>query len=358
MFIQFPQSFMNLFLMSMFTTNAWVNVVSTTLRFRTKSVVSSLAHMNKQPFIMRALHSTNSLPPPPNQIKYRPRTPAQHEYVLALKEQTTKLIIALGPAGTGKSLFACSNAIQALEKKQIEKIILTRPLISVAEEDIGFLPGNLNNKMSIWVQPMMDIFEEHIPKREIVKHINSGVIEVTPLLYMRGRTFKNTIIIADEIQNTTPQQLLMLLTRCGENSKMILTGDLNQSDLKIKNGLQDLVDKIKKSNTNSNPTTMTSIIKMIEFNTGDVQRSELVKEILNLYAPTTATANPVFPVSTNANPSKEYMKNINNCISKIPQEYGDYEYVVQSNNNNDSALIPLRDMKKNKPPNNQGIGPL
>ena len=86
---------------------------------------------------------------------------------------------------------------------------------------------------------------------------------------------------------------------------------------------------------------------MFEFNTGDVQRSELVKEILNLYAP--ATANPVFPVFTNANPSKEYMKNINDCISKIPQEYGDYEYVVQSNNNNDSALIPLRDMKKTKP---------
>lgn len=213
--------------------------------------------------------------------KYNNLTPKQIEYVNALNSSEIKLVVSVGPAGTGKSLFACRNAIQSLKNNEIEKIILTRPLVPVASEDIGFLPGNLNNKMSIWVQPMMDIFAEHFSKKDIDNLILSNVIEITPLLYMRGRTFKNTIIIADEIQNTTPQQLLMLLTRCGDKSKIVITGDINQSDLKEKNGLEDFLLKYR-AVYNGN-YKINDIIKVVQFDTSDIQRSELVKQVLNIY---------------------------------------------------------------------------
>jgi len=300
----------------------------------------------------------------PTTTKYQPKTPTQIEYVNALANSKINLIVATGPAGTGKSLFACSNAIQSLKKKQIEKIVLTRPLVSVAEEEIGFLPGNLNNKMAIWVQPMMDIFKEHITKKEIDNLIQSNVIEITPLLYMRGRTFKNSIIIADEIQNTTPQQLLMLLTRSGDNSKMVITGDVNQSDLKEKNGLVDFMEKYKASSNEND------IIKLIQFETTDVQRSELVKQILNIYNPSpppppkpslsfhqpnNILVNQIDIVEQKTN--KIYMNQINNYISKIPSEYGDYitsstpttsPITTLKNKNSDSALIPIEDIRKLK----------
>jgi phosphate starvation-inducible PhoH-like protein len=287
--------------------------------------------------------------------KYQPKTPIQEEYNLALTNPNTHLIVAIGPAGTGKSLFACSNAIQTLKEKKIEKIILTRPLVSVADEDIGFLPGSLNNKMSIWVQPMLDIFSEYMPKKEIAQLIQSGAIEITPLLYMRGRTFKNTMIIADEIQNTTPQQLLMLLTRCGENSKIVLTGDLKQSDIKGTNGLQDFIDKHKRTVPSIHPfltsqMSKNEIIKIIEFKTADVQRSELIKHILNIY-------NPLHATSTSTFNNKEYMNKINNGVSKIPIEYGDYLIPEKTSPTTDCALIPYVNMKKtttsiqNKTPN-------
>lgn len=295
-------------------------------------------------------------------LKYQPKTPTQIEYVNALANSQIDLIIATGPAGTGKSLFACSNAIQSLKKKQIEKIVLTRPLVSVAEEEIGFLPGNLNNKMAIWVQPMMDIFKEYISKKEIDNLIQSNVIEITPLLYMRGRTFKNSIIIADEIQNTTPQQLLMLLTRCGSGSKMIITGDVAQSDLKEKNGLKDFIEKYKSS------TNVNDIIKLIQFETTDVQRSELVKQILNIYNPSpNPTTDPSMFKSNQVyinqmnqidiieqKNNRIYMNQINNYISKIPNEYGDYIIPPATpplpikDKNNDSALIPIEDIRKLK----------
>lgn len=298
--------------------------------------------------------------------RYQPKTPTQIEYVEALTNPETKLIIAVGPAGTGKSLFACSNAIQSLKKKQIDKIILTRPLVSVAEEDIGFLPGNLNNKMSIWVQPMIDIFMEHMSKKDLSNLIQSSVIEITPLLYMRGRTFKNTIIIADEIQNTTPQQLLMLLTRCGENSKIIVTGDVNQSDLKEKNGLVDFIERFEQSYYTP------ELIKLVQFNSTDIQRSELVKQVLNIYfqppplpSPPTLTPPPsTIPPPTKSQTDYLYMKKVNDYISKKPSEYGDYIEPLlntESDHNkwnitkyfpieNDCALIPKHHLPKRSNP--------
>jgi phosphate starvation-inducible PhoH-like protein len=259
--------------------------------------------------------------------KYQPKTPNQEMYVKHLNNKNTSLVVAVGPAGTGKTLFACKTAIEELKKKKIEKVILTRPLISVANEDIGFLPGNLNKKMELWVQPMIDIFSDFFTKKEIQNYIDLGVIEITPLMYMRGRTFKQTIIIADEIQNTTPTQLLMLLTRCGEGSKIILTGDPVQSDLKEKNGLVDFMEKYRLSKGDK-----MSQIQFIELENTDVQRSELVKQILQLYTPVSSSSfhSPVHPpvhpstMLIKKEDNSKYMQRVNNAISKIPEEYGDY----------------------------------
>jgi len=305
-----------------------------------RSSISSFTLFRKKTSSLPDINSINTI----NSI-YQPKTPSQKEYISTLENPDTKLVFAIGPAGTGKSLFACKYAIQNLKEKRIEKIILTRPLVSVAGEDIGFLPGNLNNKMSIWVQPMIDIFTEHIPKKEITKNIESGVIEITPLLYMRGRTFKNTIIIADEIQITTPQQLLMLLTRCGDNSKLIITGDLNQSDLTQRNGLQDFIEKYDKSET-LNATT-SELIKIIKFQNKDIQRSDLVKEIINIYNihPTAQykdkiiTTHPETTTKTTTTTSTTSKDNI--ILKEIQQKK---IFSIQ----NDCAIIPLKDIIKNQ----------
>jgi len=320
-----------------------MNINTLSYKLIQRSSISSFTLFRKKTSSLPDINSINNI----NTINsiYRPKSPLQEEYISTLENPDTKLVFAIGPAGTGKSLFACKYAIQNLKEKRIEKIILTRPLVSVAGEDIGFLPGNLNNKMSIWVQPMIDIFTEHIPKKEITKNIESGVIEITPLLYMRGRTFKNTIIIADEIQNTTPQQLLMLLTRCGDNSKIIITGDLNQSDLTQRNGLQDFIEKYDKSES-LNATS--ELIKIIKFQNKDIQRSDLVKEIIKIYniQPTTVqhkdkiiTTHPETTTTTTTTTSTTSKDNI---ILKEIQEKKIYS--IQ----NDCAIIPLKDIIKNQ----------
>jgi phosphate starvation-inducible PhoH-like protein len=194
-----------------------------------------------------------------------------------LNDPSVKIVAGVGSAGTGKTLFACDTAIKMLHSgdQNVEKIILTRPLVSVENENIGFLPGDINSKMNPWLLPIFDIFLEYYTQNEINQKIEDGVIEISPLGYMRGRTFKNCIIIADEIQNATPGQLLMVATRIGLNSKLILTGDLNQSDLKMQNGLEHFVNKMKTVNTFND-------IKLVEFSNTDVERSEVVKHVLKL----------------------------------------------------------------------------
>jgi phosphate starvation-inducible PhoH-like protein len=190
-----------------------------------------------------------------------------------LKNDT--IVIAVGPAGTGKTLMACNAAINYLNKNKIDKIVITRPVVSV-EEDIGFLPGSLSKKMDPWIKPIFDIFEEFYSKSEIMKMVYDGKIEISPLGFMRGRTFKNAFIIADEMQNSSPNQMYMLLTRIGDNSRMVITGDLQQSDKSQNNGLKDLIQKYKTKNNLNN-------IILIELNKTDIQRSKLVDEVINLY---------------------------------------------------------------------------
>lgn len=207
---------------------------------------------------------------------YKARSINQESYVNYLNDPNISMVFGVGPAGCGKTLFACISAITALKKGDISKIILTRPIVSV-EEELGFLPGDIASKMDPWLQPLFDIFLEHYTQMEMDKMIAEGVIEISPLGFMRGRTFKRTFVICDELQNSTPNQMLMLLTRVGVGCKMVITGDLNQSDLKGKNGLSDFIEKYRSRSKDY------SEIRLIEMTAKDVERSEVVKQILEMY---------------------------------------------------------------------------
>ena len=207
---------------------------------------------------------------------YKPRSENQQTYVDYLNDPNISVVFGIGPAGCGKTLFACISAINSLKRGDISKIILTRPIVSVQEE-LGFLPGDIATKMDPWLKPLFDIFLENYTQKELDKMIGDGVIEISPLGFMRGRTFKETFVICDELQNSTPNQMLMLLTRAGNGCKMVITGDLNQSDLMVKNGLSDFMEKYKTR------TEDYSNIRLIEMTSKDVERSLVVKNILDLY---------------------------------------------------------------------------
>jgi phosphate starvation-inducible PhoH-like protein len=192
-----------------------------------------------------------------------------------LKNPRLYIVFAIGPAGTGKTMLAVQMAIKQLKEGVIRKIIVTRPAVSVDEEH-GFLPGTLNQKMEPWTRPIFDVFEEYYHPREIQNMIEDGVIEIAPLAMMRGRTFKNSFIIADECQNTSASQMKMLLTRIGENSRMVVTGDLNQADRPKENGLLEFCNLYNKGGEYR-------MIAMARFDIKDVERHPVVKEILKIY---------------------------------------------------------------------------
>lgn len=207
---------------------------------------------------------------------YKPRGEAQRAYVDHLNDPKVNVLLGVGPAGTGKTLFACSTAVQELRCGGVSKIVLTRPVVPV-EEDIGHLPGTLNNKMHPWTRPIFDILEEFYSTRDIEDMLRDGVIEISPLAFMRGRTFKRAFVIADEMQNSSPNQMLMLATRLGEGSKLVITGDLKQSDRCENNGLLDLMTRLDSAQKGYKE------IQMVNFGNMDVQRSSVVSKILKLY---------------------------------------------------------------------------
>lgn len=211
---------------------------------------------------------------------YEPKSENQAKYWKDMQDSRYKLVIANGAAGTGKTLLACQSAVKELYDGNIDKIIITRPVVPV-EEDIGFLPGTLNKKMDPWTRPLMDIFNDFHSKNNVKSMMKDDVIEISPLGFMRGRTFKNAIIIADEMQNCSPNQMLMFLTRIGENSRVIITGDLQQCD-KNYSGLHDLLEKLNMYYENEEEMRKDGIV-VHEFINTDVQRSTLVSKILNIY---------------------------------------------------------------------------
>lgn len=229
---------------------------------------------------------------------YKPKTPNQEEYVKYLSDFSIPIVLGIGPAGSGKTLFACNQAVMALRKRDVDKIILTRPVVPV-EEDIGFLPGSMINKMDPWTRPIFDILLEFYAQKDIDGMLHSGVLEISPLGYMRGRTFKDAFIIADEMQNSSPNQMLMLTTRIGERSKMVITGDLKQSDRGQDNGLADLMRKLTHYNKYCEATNTTiPNIKMVLMKGEDIQRSPIVSTLLDIYSDKPKEIPPKFPAPT------------------------------------------------------------
>jgi phosphate starvation-inducible PhoH-like protein len=205
----------------------------------------------------------------------KPKTNSQEIYASMLKAKNKKIILATGPAGTGKTLFATEYGVRYFLQGTYEKLIFTRPSVSV-DEELGFLPGTMEEKMAPWVRPIYDVLYQFMSPKEVTVLMEEKVIEIAPLGYMRGRTFKNCWIVADEMQNSTISQMKMLLTRLGENSRLVITGDLEQYDRPNEtNGLEDFLDKFRGRRSSS--------IGSFEFNRSDIQREEVVKEILDIY---------------------------------------------------------------------------
>jgi phosphate starvation-inducible PhoH-like protein len=217
-----------------------------------------------------------------------PRSPNQSKYYNELRNLENQLLIGVGPAGCGKTYFSCQAAIHELQTKTIGKIVITRPLISVEREEIGFLPGKMNEKMDPWVRPIVDVLCEILSKETVENMILCNTIEISPLAYMRGRTFKDTFIIADEMQNSSPLQMRMLTTRIGHGSKMVINGDLEQSDYykNEKNGLFDIINKIKEYHRDKGAVKESndqSKIVICHMNNTDIYRSPIVSKILDIY---------------------------------------------------------------------------
>jgi len=217
----------------------------------------------------------------------KPKTNSQEIYASMLKAKNKKIILATGPAGTGKTLFATEYGVRYFLQGTYEKLIFTRPSVSV-DEELGFLPGTMEEKMAPWVRPIYDVLYQFMSPKEVTVLMEEKVIEISPLGYMRGRTFKNCWIVADEMQNSTVSQMKMLLTRLGENSRLVITGDLEQYDRPNEtNGLEDFLDKFRGRRSSS--------IGSFEFHRSDIQREEVVKEILDIYGgdiPATYNTNP------------------------------------------------------------------
>lgn len=202
----------------------------------------------------------------------RPKTPAQKEYVDAIRSNT--ITFGIGPAGTGKTYLAMAMAVAALNDKQVSRIVLTRPVVE-AGENLGFLPGTLTEKIDPYIRPLYDALYELMDSARANRYISDNTIEIAPLAFMRGRTLNDAFIILDEAQNTTPQQMKMFLTRLGLGSKMVVTGDITQTDLpkgisglktvrQVLDGLED--------------------IAFCEFKNVDVVRHSLVAKIVAAYA--------------------------------------------------------------------------
>jgi phosphate starvation-inducible PhoH-like protein len=216
-------------------------------------------------------------PPKQRPIAIVPRTRNQERLVLALQDSDQSIVVTAGPAGTGKTYLAMLAAVQAFRSGEVDRIVLTRPAVSVEDEQHGFLPGDLNQKMDPWVRPLTDILREYYRQQDIAAMIEDQTIEIAPLAFMRGRSFRNAFIIADEFQNSSKAQVLMLMTRIGEGSKIVITGDAEQADHgKGSNGLVDLCERLQKGGVKG--------ISVCNLDERDVQRHWLIKDIIKLYS--------------------------------------------------------------------------
>ena len=209
-------------------------------------------------------------------IELLPQSVNQEKYILSLIDRDLDIVVVSGPAGTGKTYLAMLAAIKSLRNGDCDKIILTRPAVAVDDEKHGFLPGDLNSKMEPWVRPLIDVLNEFYSLRDITYMLDEQIIEIVPLAFCRGRNFKKAFVILDEAQNATPTQLKMLMTRIGEGSKIVITGDIEQTDRRtVDNGIFDLTNRLS-----SKPTAGIGVCK---FETKDIRRHKIIESVLELY---------------------------------------------------------------------------
>ncbi|MGE5504763.1 MAG: PhoH family protein [Actinomycetota bacterium] len=201
-----------------------------------------------------------------------PRTPTQATYIRSL--ETNPLVFGLGPAGTGKTYLAVAKAVSLMIKGEVDRIILSRPAVEAGER-LGFLPGDLKDKVDPYLRPLYDALYDMLPGDQVIKKLAAGEIEVAPLAFMRGRTLANSFIILDEAQNTTAMQMKMFLTRMGEHSRMVITGDMSQIDLPagVRSGLRDAIDILAGMEG----------VSFVNFTDRDVVRHDLVTRIVRAY---------------------------------------------------------------------------
>ena len=229
----------------------------------------------------QAVENTISFSPAPRTAQRRidliPRTRNQERLVMALQDPDAHIVVTVGPAGTGKTYLAMQAAVKALKEGDCDRIVMTRPAVGVEGESHGFLPGNLVAKMEPWTRPLLDVMREYYRAQDIVALIEDQVIDISPLSMMRGRTFKNSWIIADEMQNATPAQAKMLMTRIGTNSKIVMTGDVEQTDIKHgSNALVDLCERLQKGGGVEG-------LVVCPFENRDIQRHPIISKILEIY---------------------------------------------------------------------------
>ncbi len=210
-----------------------------------------------------------------------PRTPAQRRYIEAM--QRNELVLGLGPAGTGKTYLAVCFAVEMLITGRVDRLVLSRPAVEAGER-LGFLPGDMREKVDPYLRPLYDALYDALPADQVMKKLETGEIEIAPLAFMRGRTLANAFVILDEAQNTTPIQMKMFLTRLGENSRMVVTGDLSQVDLPkgVKSGLRDAADTLEGIES----------VSFIHFTERDVVRHPLVARIVGAYERRSRTSEP------------------------------------------------------------------
>jgi len=210
-------------------------------------------------------------------IQLIPKSVNQEKYIIALTDPTTDIVVVTGPAGTGKTYLAMLAAIKALRTGECDRIILTRPAVGVDDEKHGFLPGDINQKMEPWTRPLLDVLREFYTIKEITHMLEEQIVEIAPLAFCRGRNFKHSWVVLDEAQNCTPSQLKMIMTRIGINSKIVITGDIEQADRRTtENGLLDLQTRLRKGKVPG--------LQLCDFTVKDVQRHKIIEHILSLYS--------------------------------------------------------------------------
>ena len=250
----------------------WTNRLCTGMFFAVSSFVSSSASKLNKKFSTIVNHAF-----------VKPISSSQQQYHAALLDDSVPMVVAYGPAGCGKTLLACDAFVRMYQQGKYSRMILTRPSVPVEGENLGFLPGNVQTKMAPWTQPVFDLLANYYSSSEIHSMIQKQIIDVIPLAFMRGRSFHKAFIIGDEMQNSGVSQWKTLISRCGLDSKMVLTGDLAQSDLSGLNGLDDFLFKHQ-----SRPF---SSCQVVELKNDSICRSPLVRDYLDWMG----GGNPGFP---------------------------------------------------------------